>query len=340
MQPLDAIREVLLGWDPYANHDGFEPSLYSYQTFDESIAAQLRRRATVVGLTAYLTRMRVDRLGLSPNHAQDRVIAGRLAALPRSPASLDLTAAERRLLRQGLMQWGGPTVGEEMVTRLLGLPNVPALYACARDLAQRLDLDEPLDADDRRTALLLTELCFISDVAGAGTDRNARLSDDDAEDETTLQCLRQLQHMLRTLPPVPRPRRPHRPTEARLRVHGSRLVPADVTRLLRLPPDHVHHAGEPRRTLGPSGTVREGPPYPSTMWALSTKGRVTSNDPASHVRWVLRLLEPRADAVRSLASTHQVDIFCYRPDAYLLEPDATQLAGMGLVLQLGGDAHQ
>ena len=84
---------------------------------------------------------------------------------------------------------------------------------------------------------------------------------------------------------------------ATLRFSAEFLNPADVTRAIWLPPDHVHRKGELVRTKGKAKTRdkhREG------LWTLSSEGCVNVPELDTNVRWLLGLLEPRAEAVAGL----------------------------------------
>jgi len=58
---------------------------------------------------------------------------------------------------------------------------------------------------------------------------------------------------------------------AAVRFFADSLDPLTVTLALRLPPDHVHRAGEPRLVRTRKGTVKEYGPYPAGMWSMSSE---------------------------------------------------------------------
>ena len=251
-----------------------------------------------------------------------------------------LDEEEVELLRLGVSHWGGPEYGAELVCRMLELASVDALYQTTRDLRQKLELDEPLHHDDQARALLLTEVMFGSRVAGMGSQWPAITG---CDDPTTVRVLRSLQRKLRfssrILVGPKRPRAPSaRSAYASVRVRGPALDPLVVTQALRIPPDRSHRRGEPRLSLSKSHRVLDrGNSYPSGHWSFSSKGRVSSKQVGTHVRWLLELLQPRAEAVRQLADTYRVDIFCF---AMAPDPPAVagglreRAAGLGLVIEV------
>ena len=99
---------------------------------------------------------------------------------------------------------------------------------------------------------------------------------------------------------------------ASLRVFGDGVDPLDVTVALRLPADRAHRKGEPHLRRTHSGTVREHRPFPHGMWSISSRGRVKSSRLATHVDWLLREVEPKAEAFRALlVGSVEADVFCY-----------------------------
>ena len=108
------------------------------------------------------------------------------------------------------------------------------------------------------------------------------------------------------------PTRVYVTAHASVRLSAADLDPLDVTRLLRLPPDHTHRRGEPRIVRAANGTVREYTPYAHGLWLMSSERWVSSPRLAVHVDRLLRELEPKGDEVRALlASGVDADIFCY-----------------------------
>jgi hypothetical protein len=90
---------------------------------------------------------------------------------------------------------------------------------------------------------------------------------------------------------------------ASIRFMGDSLDPLDVTKLVRLPHDHVHRDGEPRiRRRRTDLSVNEYAPYRGGMWTMSSQRWVHSSDLDAHVCWLLEQLEPRASQVQQLLS--------------------------------------
>jgi hypothetical protein len=97
-----------------------------------------------------------------------------------------------------------------------------------------------------------------------------------------------------------------------VRFWGERLDPLTVTLALRLPADHTHRDGEPRLQRVKSRQVQEYAPYHGGMWSMSSEKWVQSPRLAVHLDWLLRQLEPKADAVRSLlVDGIEADFFCF-----------------------------
>ncbi len=251
-----------------------------------------------------------------------------------------LDAQDVELLRLGVSHWGGPEYGAELVCRMLELPRVDALYEMARDLRQKLELEEPLHHDDQARALLLTEVMFGSRVAGMGSQWHTVTGWDD---EKTVRVLRSVQRKLRFSSRIftgpTQPRAPSaRNAYASFRVMGEALDPLVVTQALRIPPDHCHRRGEPHLSLSKGHRVVDrGNNYASGLWSFSSKGRVSSQRVGTHVRWLLEFLQPRAEAVKQLADAYRVDIFCF---AIAPEPPSVpgelreQAAGFGLIIDV------
>lgn len=112
---------------------------------------------------------------------------------------------------------------------------------------------------------------------------------------------------------------------ASLRVFGECLDPIVVTDALRLPADHTHRKGEPHLRRRPSGEVREYAPLAQGMWRMSSQDQVDSTRLSEHIDWLLREVEPKADALRSLlVRSVQADIFCYSYGANPCSPSVPQ----------------
>jgi Domain of unknown function (DUF4279) len=108
------------------------------------------------------------------------------------------------------------------------------------------------------------------------------------------------------------PKRVYDRAYASVRFWADKLDPLTVTLALRLPPDHIHRDGEPRLRRVKSGQVKEYAPYRAGMWSMSSKKWVQSPRLSIHLDWLLRELEPRSDAIRSLlADGIEADFFCF-----------------------------
>tara|TARA_R110002072_G_scaffold1501_2_gene12373 strand:- start:274 stop:864 length:591 start_codon:yes stop_codon:yes gene_type:complete len=99
---------------------------------------------------------------------------------------------------------------------------------------------------------------------------------------------------------------------ASLRFGGPDLDPSEITRLLVLPFDHAHRAGDLRISWTRRGKVQTHSPYALGHWSLSSKGRVSGADLGTHVAWILDQIEPkRAEVAKVLTLGAEGDIFCY-----------------------------
>lgn len=95
---------------------------------------------------------------------------------------LELTDAERGILRAGLLEWGGPANGTEQLAVAMGFNGANDLLVQRDRLAGALAAGAPLTRLDWARTLLATELAFISDIAGSGVDWSTTtgLSDTDS----------------------------------------------------------------------------------------------------------------------------------------------------------------
>lgn len=106
---------------------------------------------------------------------------------------VELTDDERRLLLAGLMEYGGPAAGAGALAPLVGAQNVEEFFQLTDRLSAAIKDDQPLSGLDWARALLLTEICWASDVLGAASEFATNLPDDRA-----LPALRSLQRKLVT----------------------------------------------------------------------------------------------------------------------------------------------
>ncbi len=112
---------------------------------------------------------------------------------PGEIIEVGLSGAERRVLSRGLMEWGGPAHCTGAMAVAMGFSSVPSLLAEGRQIASVLESGRPLTRRDWTRALLATEIVFISDVLGSGTEWPTTTGLDDAG---TLQSLRSIQRKL------------------------------------------------------------------------------------------------------------------------------------------------
>ena len=110
------------------------------------------------------------------------------------PIAIELTADERRLLSAGLIEWSGPARCTDSFARAMGFADVEDLFLQSKRLVPALRDGQPLSRRDWTRALLATEVVFVSDVVGSGSDWQATVG---WSDEATIHILRQLQRTLR-----------------------------------------------------------------------------------------------------------------------------------------------
>ncbi|HYO02499.1 MAG TPA: hypothetical protein VET27_11735 [Mycobacterium sp.] len=108
-------------------------------------------------------------------------------------SDVGLTDDERRLLLAGLMEYGGPAAGASALAPLVGAESVDAFFQLTDRLSAAIKNGQPLSGLDWARALLLTEICWASDILGAATEFGANLPD-----ERALPALRSLQRKLVT----------------------------------------------------------------------------------------------------------------------------------------------
>jgi hypothetical protein len=106
-------------------------------------------------------------------------------------AHVELTDVERRLLLAGLMEYGGPAAGAGALAPLVGTESVEAFFQLTDRLTAAIKHGEPLSDLDWARALVLTEICWASDILGAASDFGTNMSD-----EVALPALRSLQRKL------------------------------------------------------------------------------------------------------------------------------------------------
>ena len=108
-------------------------------------------------------------------------------------AGVDLNEDERRLLLAGLLEYGGPAKGAGVLAPLVGAESINAFFELTDRLTASIERSEPLSGLDWARALLLTEICWASDILGAASEFSSNLPDDRA-----LTALRSLQRKIVT----------------------------------------------------------------------------------------------------------------------------------------------
>lgn len=115
---------------------------------------------------------------------------GSLAGVSDEPrVSVTLDEAERRFLRCGLLDWGGPARPTDALAAAMGFTDAESLSSETWALWQRIEAGERLPADDWRRVLLAVEIVFASDVVGSGLDWRCTSGIPDAESIVLLPSL-------------------------------------------------------------------------------------------------------------------------------------------------------
>jgi hypothetical protein len=103
---------------------------------------------------------------------------------------VDLASSERRLLRYGITEWGGPAHCTEEMAVAIGFVSVRDLFDNRDRLVRAIGGGDPLTSRDWRRVLLSTEVVFASDVVGSGIDWRSTTG---LSDEDTIVLLRSVQ---------------------------------------------------------------------------------------------------------------------------------------------------
>jgi hypothetical protein len=112
----------------------------------------------------------------------------------RELITVDLTPSERDLLAQGLEVWGGPASPTDELAQAIGFQSGEDLWrGKGRELRDALRLGEDLTREGWLRTLLATEIVFVSDVVGAGTDWDVTTG---LSDEETIKVLRTIQRKI------------------------------------------------------------------------------------------------------------------------------------------------
>jgi hypothetical protein len=113
------------------------------------------------------------------------------------PVQVDLTKDERRVLENGLIEWGGPADCTNEMAVAMGFAGVEDLiFDDGKRLLNSLRDGAPLSRRDWTRALLATEIVFASNLVGSGLDWEATTG---LEDVVTIGLLRSLQRKLSKL---------------------------------------------------------------------------------------------------------------------------------------------
>ena len=130
---------------------------------------------------------------------------------------------------------------------------------------------------------------------------------------------------------------------AALRLFAEDLDPSEVTRVLKLPPDHAHRKGDLRIGRTKKGKVQVYAPYTAGMWSMSSESWVTSPRLEVHLQWILDQIQPKADALALiLARGVSADVFCYSLGRSASPPSVprssrARLRELGLCLEIDHD---
>ena len=105
----------------------------------------------------------------------------------------DLDAMERRVLRWGVIEWGGPARCTEEMAIAMGFNSVQHLFDSTDRLTNAIADGDALSAADWLRVLLATEVVFASNTVGSGHDWEATSG---LTDQESLGALRSAQRKL------------------------------------------------------------------------------------------------------------------------------------------------
>lgn len=106
---------------------------------------------------------------------------------------LGLSDEEVRLLRHGVMQWGGPARSTEALAVAMGFSGNADLFERCQIINKLLRDRGSLDALDWTRALFATEISFVSDIVGSGIEWSTTTGISDLQ---TVVALRSVQKKL------------------------------------------------------------------------------------------------------------------------------------------------
>jgi hypothetical protein len=107
--------------------------------------------------------------------------------------SPDLDDVERRMLRWGVIEWGGPARCTDEMAIAMGFSSVQDLFDSTDRLAGAVGSGAPLAAADWLRVLLATEIVFASNTVGSGLEWSITSG---LSDEESLAALRSVQTKL------------------------------------------------------------------------------------------------------------------------------------------------
>jgi hypothetical protein len=89
---------------------------------------------------------------------------------PVKTVSLELTEDERRMLVYGLRDWGGPAHGTDSLAVAVGFASLDHLQEDGGRIADAIAAGRALPVRDWTRAMVATEIVFVSDVLGTGSE--------------------------------------------------------------------------------------------------------------------------------------------------------------------------
>lgn len=104
-----------------------------------------------------------------------------------------LTDQERRLLRCGLTEWGGPAQCTDAMAMAMGFNDLADFRVQQDRLHDAVENRQPLSMRDWSRALIATEIVFASDVVGSGLDWSTTTG---LGDQETIELLRGIQRKM------------------------------------------------------------------------------------------------------------------------------------------------
>ena len=108
---------------------------------------------------------------------------------PSELVTVELSQQERRVLQEGLGQWGGPAFCTPELARAIGFASLAELREAAPRISASLQDSSTLSRLDWFRALASTEIGFGSDIFGAGVEWSTATGLSDPESLVTLRSL-------------------------------------------------------------------------------------------------------------------------------------------------------